>query len=420
MDTRTIVGSSGTSLRLILINLDSSLRISKRRDIAVTSSSSSSRPRRHVTSNSRKLGRQTPSSICVICFTRKEPRPATAVWMQSSSTLESSIIRRGNSSPRYTLDANPPRDVPIKALRSIPGFQEDILGLQATGGRRGGKSTCRDHGPRRPGPRVAPRRFLFAVNISVYLDFRQLQPRKHPSFRPSKVKFDKARRGDGYAPANLSYSPREFAETRVIIQNVERDRFIAEEPKYFAENFGGCRFGVYVCEGGYRETRKAAKESVTSGLAVLSHICSFHVNKPLKQRVVRLQENVCRVKMRDICYRIRLWEARQLLVAAIQCIQGCSPRRKACKMGIPGEADKVQPSFFDRVVELQQRTHQLQPELERTKKELCLTKEELESNRVFGNKADIVSETDIITKVKSLNDCQQCVYQWRLRLQMHI
>ncbi len=32
-------------------------------------------------------------------------------------------------------------------------------------------------------------------------------------------------------------------------------------------------------------------------------------------------------------------------------------------------------------------------------------KQELESNRVFGNKADVVSEMDIIHKVNSLNDC---------------
>jgi hypothetical protein len=56
------------------------------------------------------------------------------------------------------------------------------------------------------------------------------------------------------------------------------------------------------------------------------------------------------------------------------------------------------------VVQLQQHPHQLQLELERTKKELSLTKQELESNRVFGNKANVVSETDIITKVNSLND----------------
>lgn len=41
--------------------------------------------------------------------------------------------------------------------------------------------------------------------------------------------------------ANLAYSPRKFAKKRVIIQNVERDRFVAEEVKYFAENFGGYR-----------------------------------------------------------------------------------------------------------------------------------------------------------------------------------
>ncbi len=60
------------------------------------------------------------------------------------------------------------------------------------------------------------------------------------------------------------------------------------------------------------------------------------------------------------------------------------------------------------VLLLRQRTNQLQLELECIKKELSLTKQELESNRIFGNKADVVSETDIITKVNSLNDC---VYQ---------
>jgi hypothetical protein len=45
----------------------------------------------------------------------------------------------------------------------------------------------------------------------------------------------------------------------------------------------------------------------------------------------------------------------------------------------------------------QQRADQLQLELERTKKDLSLTKEELESNKVFGDKADVVSETDIMT-----------------------
>jgi len=60
------------------------------------------------------------------------------------------------------------------------------------------------------------------------------------------------------------------------------------------------------------------------------------------------------------------------------------------------------------IPEHQQRADQLQLELKRTKIELSSTKQELESNRVFGNKADVVSETDIITKVNSLNDC---IYQ---------
>jgi len=60
------------------------------------------------------------------------------------------------------------------------------------------------------------------------------------------------------------------------------------------------------------------------------------------------------------------------------------------------------------VLQLQRHADHLQAELERTKKELSLAKQELESNRVFGNKADVVSETDIINKVNSLNDC---IYQ---------
>ncbi|KAF8719213.1 hypothetical protein AX14_011304 [Amanita brunnescens Koide BX004] len=58
--------------------------------------------------------------------------------------------------------------------------------------------------------------------------------------------------------------------------------------------------------------------------------------------------------------------------------------------------------------DLQQRVEELQLELDRTKKELSLTKQELESARVFANKADAISETDIITKLNSLNDI---VYQ---------
>ncbi len=46
---------------------------------------------------------------------------------------------------------------------------------------------------------------------------------------------------------------------------------------------------------------------------------------------------------------------------------------------------------------LQQRADQLQLELERTKKDLSLTKQELESNRVLGDETDVVSETNIMT-----------------------
>ncbi|KAF8333709.1 hypothetical protein F5887DRAFT_675458 [Amanita rubescens] len=62
-------------------------------------------------------------------------------------------------------------------------------------------------------------------------------------------------------------------------------------------------------------------------------------------------------------------------------------------------------------LQLQQRADQLQLELERTKKDLSLTKQGFELDGVFGNKADIVSETNIINKVKSLNDC---IYQLAL------
>ena len=56
-------------------------------------------------------------------------------------------------------------------------------------------------------------------------------------------------------------------------------------------------------------------------------------------------------------------------------------------------------------IQLQQCADQLQLELERTKKKLSLTKQELESDRVHGDNADVVSETDIITGMDSLNDC---------------
>jgi hypothetical protein len=56
-------------------------------------------------------------------------------------------------------------------------------------------------------------------------------------------------------------------------------------------------------------------------------------------------------------------------------------------------------------IQLQQCADQLQLELECTKKELSLTKQELESIRVHGDNADVVSETDIITGMDSLNDC---------------
>lgn len=58
--------------------------------------------------------------------------------------------------------------------------------------------------------------------------------------------------------------------------------------------------------------------------------------------------------------------------------------------------------------DLQKRAEELALELDRVKKELSLTKQELESNRVFTNKADPVSEADIITKLGFLNDA---VYQ---------
>jgi hypothetical protein len=60
-------------------------------------------------------------------------------------------------------------------------------------------------------------------------------------------------------------------------------------------------------------------------------------------------------------------------------------------------------------VELQEHADQLQFELECTKKELSLAKEEFEMDGAFGNKADVVvSDADIITKVGSLNNC---IYQ---------
>lgn len=46
----------------------------------------------------------------------------------------------------------------------------------------------------------------------------------------------------------------------------------------------------------------------------------------------------------------------------------------------------------------------LQRELNGTKKELSLTKQEVESSRIFNNTADVVSETGITVKLNSLND----------------
>ncbi|KAF8326488.1 hypothetical protein F5887DRAFT_1289009 [Amanita rubescens] len=68
-------------------------------------------------------------------------------------------------------------------------------------------------------------------------------------------------------------------------------------------------------------------------------------------------------------------------------------------------ADYVQLELerIKKAVELQEHADQLQLELERTKKELSLTKEEFEMDGAFGNKANVVSEADIITKVDSLN-----------------
>ena len=43
-------------------------------------------------------------------------------------------------------------------------------------------------------------------------------------------------------------------------------------------------------------------------------------------------------------------------------------------------------------------------ELDRAKRELGLTKQELESTRLFANTADAISETDIIKKLSVLND----------------
>jgi hypothetical protein len=50
----------------------------------------------------------------------------------------------------------------------------------------------------------------------------------------------------------------------------------------------------------------------------------------------------------------------------------------------------------------------LRRELNGTKKELSLTKQEVESSRIFNNTADAVSETGITVKLHSLDDC---VYQ---------
>lgn len=57
---------------------------------------------------------------------------------------------------------------------------------------------------------------------------------------------------------------------------------------------------------------------------------------------------------------------------------------------------------------LQYRVEELALELDRAKRELSLTKQELESTRLFTNKADAISETDILQKLSSLNDV---VYQ---------
>ena len=57
---------------------------------------------------------------------------------------------------------------------------------------------------------------------------------------------------------------------------------------------------------------------------------------------------------------------------------------------------------------LEQRVRELQHELDFVKKELSMAKQEVQLNRVFGSKADVVSEADIKGKAEQLNGC---VYQ---------